>query len=67
MKPKKAAAADFVNGRSTMRIGGRQGIGLTAADIAGLNSSFLHVISDGHGHVKIGVTEDPILLIGSIR
>ena len=42
-----------------MRIGGRQGISATAADIAGLNSSFLYVISDSHGDVKIGVTEDP--------
>ena len=50
-----------------MRIGGRQGISATAADIAGLNSSFLYVISDGHGHVKIGVTEDPKSRIAALR
>ena len=50
-----------------MRIGGRQGISATAADIAGLNSSFLYVISDGHGHVKIDVTEDPKSRIAALR
>ena len=48
-----------------MRIGGRHGISATAADIAGLNGSFLYVISNGHSRVKIGVTKGPISEIGS--
>jgi hypothetical protein len=50
-----------------MRIGGRHGISATAADIAGLNGSFLYVISNGHSRVKIGVTKGPISEIGSLR
>ena len=35
-----------------MRGRGGQGISATAAGIAGLNSSFLYVVSDGHGRVR---------------
>ena len=50
-----------------MRGGGGQGISATAAGIAGLNSSFLYVVSDGHGRVRIGVTNDPISGTGALR